>query len=351
MLHPVFRSWKSVVVYFGAWIIVTMVQFSILFFFYGVPGTFAFIDSLIFNMMFSLMGIILWFVVRYCPLGKGITWNMLFNHLSSAALILVGWMATSYFLLSSIFPSEARLLHFIRDSLPSQAILGVMLYVLTGLGYYLILMYNDLQERLKEEARLSELLRESELNVLKSQINPHFLFNSLNSVSSLTITDPEKAQEMVIRLSDFLRYSVSASSKQFVSLNKEMENIERYLEIEKVRFGKKLDYIHHIDPACQSMMIPATVLQPLFENAIKHGLYESTGTVCIETTCTHDTGMTIITMVNDFDSEAPRKSGTGVGLSNIRERLRLLYHRTDLLEFRAEDAKFKVILKIPDNHE
>jgi two-component system LytT family sensor kinase len=351
MEHPVFRNLRSFIIYSGAWIVVIAVHFSVLFFFYGVPLKYAAADSLVFNLNFALAATALWFVVRYSPPRSGSIWNMLLNHLSSAALVLVLWLGASYLMLVTVFSTDTLYTGFVRDSIPWRAIIGLMFYILTGLAYYLVVMYSDLQERLIAEARLNELLKESELNLLKSQINPHFLFNALNSVSSLTITNPEKAQEMVIRLSDFLRYSVSANNNRFVPLQKELENIQRYLEIEKVRFGQKLEYVNHIEPACQQVMIPAMLLQPLFENAIKHGVYESTGTVCIETTCSIKPGVTVVTMVNDFDPEAPRRTGTGVGLSNIRERLRLLYHRADLLEARAEGTKFKVNLKIPNEHE
>ena len=347
MEHPVFRNLRSFLIYSVAWIAVIAVHFSVLFFFYGLPLKYSAGDSLVFNMTFALAGTALWFVVRYSPPRSGSAWNMLLNHLSSAALILVLWLGISYLLLVTLFASDTRYTDFVRDSIPWRAIIGMLFYILTGLAYYLVVMYSDLQERLKAEARLNELLKESELNVLKSQINPHFLFNSLNSVSSLTITNPEKAQEMVILLSDFLRYCVSSNSHPFVPLEKELENIQRYLQIEKVRFGKKLEYVNNIELECQSVMIPAMLLQPLFENAIKHGVYESTGTVCIETTCGSRPGLTVITMVNDFDPDAPRRSGTGTGLANIRERLRLLYHRTDLLDARVEGSKYKVNLKIP----
>jgi two-component system LytT family sensor kinase len=348
MEHPVFRNLKSFIIYSGAWIAVMAVHFSVLFFFYGLPLKYSGADSLVFNLIFALAATVLWFVVRYSPPRSGFIWNMLLNHLSSAALILVLWLGLSYLMLVTIFADETRYAGFVRDSIPWRVIIGLMFYILTGLAYYLVVIYRDLQERLKAEARLNELLKESELNVLKSQINPHFLFNSLNSISSLTITNPEKAQEMVIRLSDFLRYSVSANTNRYVPLEKELENIQRYLEIEKVRFGKKLEYVNHIEQECQSVMIPAMLLQPLFENAVKHGVYESTGTVCVETTCSSKPGVTVITMVNDFDPEAPRRTGTGVGLANIRERLRLLYHRTDLLEARVDGTKFRVNLKIPN---
>lgn len=351
MLHPVFRNVRSALFYVGAWTGVMLIHFGVMLFFYGLPVRYTAGESFIFNTIYALIGLALWYVVRYSPVKVSSTWNLLFNHLASLALILLAWLGISYLLTSLMFASDERYLSFLRDSIPVRAIQGVLFYMLTCLAYYLVVMYSDLQERLKAEARLAELLKESELNVLKSQINPHFLFNSLNSVSSLTITNPEKAQEMVIRLSDFLRYSVSANKHRFVSLQKELENIQRYLEIEKVRFGKKLEYVNHVEQGCTGILIPAMVLQPLFENAIKHGVYESTGTVCIETTCAIRPGMTLITMVNDFDPDAPKRMGAGVGLSNIRERMRLLYHRTDLLETRTEGRKFMVTLKIPHKHE
>ena len=347
MLHPVFRNLRSFIIYSGVWIAVMVVHFSVLYFLYGVPLRYSAADSIAFNLIFAVAGTALWFVVRYSPARTGSTVNVFLNHLSSAALILVVWLGLSYFVLNTFFATDTRYITMLRDSIPWRAIIGMLFYILTGLAYYLVVLYNNLQEKLKAESRLNELLKESELNVLKSQINPHFLFNSLNSVSSLTITNPEKAQEMVIRLSDFLRYTVSANNKSFVPLSKELENIERYLEIEKVRFGKKLEYVNLIEPGCQDVLIPPLLLQPLFENAIKHGVYESTGTVCIETSCTMKPGITVLSMVNDFDPDAPRRTGTGVGLANIRERLRLLYHRTDLLEARTEGNKFRVNLKIP----
>jgi len=351
MLHPVFRNTRSLILYTMVWIAVIAVHFIVLYFFYGLPFRYAIADSIVFNVTFAFNALFLWFVVRYSPPRTGSAWNILFNHVSSAALILVVWLGISYLVLNLLFSADAQYMAFVRDSIPWRTITGMMFYLLTGLAYYLVIMYGNLQEKLKAEARLAELLKESELNVLKSQINPHFLFNSLNSVSSLTITNPEKAQEMVIRLSDFLRYSVSANTNRFVPLRKELENIQRYLEIEKVRFGKKLEYVNHIEEACQDAMIPAMLLQPLFENAIKHGVYESTGTVCVETSCSSQPGITVITMVNDFDPDAPRRTGTGTGLSNIRERLKLLYHRADLLEYRVEGNKFRVNLKIPNEHE
>jgi two-component system, LytTR family, sensor kinase len=347
MAHPVFRSPRTFIVYIGLWIMITLIHFSILYAFYGIPFIFAFTDSVVFNLIFCAIGIPLWYVVRYTAPHKQNYINLMFNHMGSLALMIAIWFGISYGLLVTIFSAEPGYITFIRASIPWRIISALFFYALLGLGYYLLITYNDLQIRLREESRLIELLKESELNMLKAQINPHFLFNSLNSVSSLTITNPAAAQEMVIRLSEFLRYTVNSDFHRFVPLKREVENISRYLEIEKVRFGDKLEFINDFGPECDEMMMPAMILQPLFENAIKHGVYESTGVIRIETTCKEEEKYIVIHMKNNFDPGAPLRKGAGVGLKNIRERLRLLYHQSDLLKTRIEQNTFFVELKIP----
>ena len=201
---------------------------------------------------------------------------------------------------------------------------------------------------MKVESRLREVLKETELNMLKSQINPHFLFNSLNSISSLTITNPDKARDMVIKLSDFLRYSVSHNATSFTTMEKEMANIRRYLEIEKVRFGDKLLFSFNFEGACRNHQIPVMLLQPLFENAIKHGVYESTEQVSIAMNCEYKEGYLEISIINDFDPQAHARKGTGIGLNNIRERLRLLYKNDKLIRTVVEGTRFSVFLSLPN---
>jgi LytS/YehU family sensor histidine kinase len=224
---------------------------------------------------------------------------------------------------------------------------GTFFYLLLVLVYYLVIYYLNLQEKTKAEGRLNEIVRESELNLLKSQINPHFLFNSLNSISALTITNPEQAREMTIKLSDFLRYSVSMGNSRFSTLGKEMEHIRKYLDIEKVRFGTKLQYTFTIDEACLNCEIPVMILQPLYENAIKHGVYESTGEVMVQTTTRTVDGYLEILIINDFEPGAPSRKGTGIGLANIRERMKLIYKDEQLLTTQVKGNKFEVHLILP----
>lgn len=348
MQHPVFKSTKSIIIYFGIWILLAGIQFSILIFQYHFPLEIALADSLVFNVLFALIGLPMWFIVRYSSPSARTRFNIFFNHLTSLVLLIVIWFGVSYSILSLLFHDETVYNDFLTVSIPMRLISGVLLYILVGLTFYLLIYNFNLQEKLKMEARLNTLLKETELNMLKSQINPHFLFNSLNSISSLTITDPEKARDMVIKLSDFLRYSVSSGADSLTSLSEELENIKRYLEIEKIRFGEKLIYDLKVSQNCLNRRIPVMLLQPLYENAIKHGVYESTNQVRIVTGCKIESGFTEISIVNDFDPEAVPRVGAGVGLNNIRERLRLTYRRDDLLKTWKEENRYFVRLRIPD---
>ena len=348
MNHPVFHNLRSAVSYFGMWVLIMGAHFFIFYFPYRFPFIISLTDSFIFNVLFSILGIPLWYVVRYSvPSGKTRV-NLLVNHLASLTLIIVIWVSAGYSLLNGLFGTYAAYKDFLSSSVPYRIVSGLFYYLLTGLAYYLVLYNSNLQEKLKEEARLNELLKESELNMLRSQINPHFLFNSLNSISSLTISDPGKAREMVIKLSDFLRYSVSTSTTGFNSLEKEMINIQRYLEIEKVRFGNKLEFGFKLNGNCKDHKIPAMLLQPLFENAIKHGVYESTEQVRIDMDCRFENDCLLIDIVNDFEPGAGARKGAGVGLKNIRERLRLMYKSDTLMKTSVSGNKFHVSLCLPE---
>jgi len=198
-----------------------------------------------------------------------------------------------------------------------------------------------------KEAQLMALVKESELNSLKSQINPHFLFNSLNSISSLTMIHPEQAQEMIIKLSDFLRYSLSNKEEKLTSLQNEIGNINRYLDIEKIRFGKRLTIAMKGYELCSELRLPGLILQPLVENAVKYGVYESTEESVIEITCQCNSSALIVSIRNAFDPDFLYKKGEGIGLKNIRSRISILYNRDDLIHIRKDHDHYEVKIIFP----
>ncbi len=347
MRNPISKNRNYILAYFAIWIAIFLIQTFIINFFYGVESMVSLTDSAVFNMLFALIGLNLWFVIRFNLKETPNLFDLLFNHLIVLVLTIAAWITVSYFILINIFPEDASYREFLNDSLPWRVITGIFYYLLFIMFYYVMLYYEDLQEKLKVEAELQTLVNEAELMALKSQINPHFLFNSLNSISSLTITDPGKAQEMVIKLSDFLRYTLSHDKDEKASLEEEFDNLQCYLDIEKIRFGHRLNFTTNIPENCKNLLVPNMILQPLLENAIKHGVYNSTEEVLIELSCKVDTNYFIIEVRNEYDPDSTKKKGEGIGLKNIRKRLQIIYKRHDLLEIIAEKLIFRAILKLP----
>lgn len=205
------------------------------------------------------------------------------------------------------------------------------------------------ESKFKQHSDASNLLREAELYKLRQQLQPHFLFNSLNSISALTMTEPGKAQEMIGKLSDFLRSSVKREAQDQIAIDEEIAYIEAYLSIESVRFGHRLKIIFSKDYK-GDVRIPPFLLQPVLENAIKFGLYGKTGNVEITIDITLQSSMLIITITNPYDPQMQMPKGTGFGLEGIRRRLFLLFARNDLLETLPETELFTTVLKIPQLH-
>ncbi len=194
---------------------------------------------------------------------------------------------------------------------------------------------------------LQEDLKNAEIKNIQQNVHPHFLFNSLNSISSLTLTAPDEAQKMVVKLSDFLRHSVVKNQNMFISLKEELEQIERYLSIEQIRFSNRLRFQLEHDKANDDLQIPSMLLQPLIENAIKYGLYGQIEKVDILMTCERQENYLLVLISNPIDDQQGEKKGTGFGLSSIRKKLYLLFAEGNLLTAQQNGNRFETHLKIP----
>lgn len=208
---------------------------------------------------------------------------------------------------------------------------------------------DTLKSKFRQQADAAALLKDAELFKLRQQLQPHFLYNSLNSISALTMIEPVKAQEMIGKLSDFLRSSVRREAKELIPVDEELEYIEAYLSIEAIRFGDRLNVLFEKEYTDHAT-IPPFLLQPLLENALKFGLYGKTGVVAIHVLIKYEEPYLIIKISNPYDSTGQPPKGTGFGLTGIERRLYLLYARTDLLETDQTDDIFTSILKIPQSH-
>jgi two-component system LytT family sensor kinase len=192
------------------------------------------------------------------------------------------------------------------------------------------------------------MAREAELQKLQLQLQPHFLFNSLNSINALVLINSSRARDMVQQLSDFLRATLKRADEQWITLKEELAYLELYLSIEKVRFGHRLDIQIESDDQIHIWLVPPLLIQPLVENAIKFGLYGTTEqvTIHIKTERIHDALQ--ISISNPFDADMQPQEGSGFGLSGLQRRLYLLYARNDLLKTTIENNHFTVQLTLPE---
>nr|MBA4168671.1 histidine kinase [Chitinophagaceae bacterium] len=215
------------------------------------------------------------------------------------------------------------------------------------------MLWYNLEEQKNLESRKSDadkLSRDAELYKLRQQLQPHFLFNSLNSISALAGKQPEQARKMIQQLSEFLRGALKKEDHQRVTLADELSHLQLYLDMEKMRFGHRLSTEITADETSMQLLLPPMLLQPIVENAIKFGLYDTTEAITITLTARSSEEFLEITVCNPFDPETstPRQ-GTGFGLSSVQRRLYLLFARNDLLITAVEERYFSTTVKIPKN--
>lgn len=258
------------------------------------------------------------------------------------------WINVSEYLSYNYISNDSIYRNFVDQSTPIRFIFGLMINIASlGISWF----WYGIEEQKDQDKRrqtIEDLAKEAELISLRQKLQPHFLFNSLNSISALIVVKPDQARTMIHQLSDFLRSTLKQEENKKVSIEEELEQLELYLSIEKVRFGHRLNtIINKSDNASGSM--PAMLLQPIVENAIKFGLYDTTGEVTIQIDVKLENNQLCICVKNPFDKEtrSANDKGTGFGLNSIKRRLYLLYSRNDLLQTSEEENNFITKLCIP----
>jgi two-component system, LytTR family, sensor kinase len=348
MEHPVKNNWISGLIYWAVPLLLGLAQAAFNIYQGMLPVLVALIDGLVFGSLLGVFGLAIWYVVRYNNLEENPVMQVLTSHIIAAIFFTSLWILSSEMLVKSLLQNPLYDA-YIDKRLTGRIFEGFLFYTLLASFYYLYVYAQNNKQKLLKESELLDQLRNAQLNALKSQINPHFLFNSLNSIASLTITNPDKAHRMIIALSDFMRYSLQKDMDEMVTLETELQNISLYLQIEKIRFGDKLTYNFEVEESCKNNRIPNLILQPVFENAIKYGVYETSDSVEIKLKATRSENGLNILIVNDFDPEAVPLKGNGVGLKNIQERLRIIYGSSHLLTARKSEKEFRVTMDIPND--
>lgn len=344
--HPFLTNPRLSIGYGIFWLLASSVLVLIATFVNGMSFDRAMIEIFSFVVLYAVIGTAIWYVIKYSTLEDSSVLRIILAHLIAATIIVFLWMYIGMVVIK-IFHSNAEV--WLENTMYNLALFGYTLYVGFVVFFYAVNYYYAFKEKSKNEIKLKALVKEAELHALKSQINPHFLFNSLNSISSLTMTDPARAQEMVINLSLLMRYSLKHDQDEKVTFKQELENNQLYLKIEKVRFGAKLNPVFAIEESCMNAEIPNMILQPLYENAIKYGIYEATEPVDVITQCKSVENNLVISISNTYDKNVISKKGEGIGLRNIRDRLQVIYANPHLLKIEDKNSEFTVTLTIPQN--
>lgn len=281
--------------------------------------------------------------LRYYQPGKGSYINLAIWCLALAGACTVG----SRWILPLVNINTAYT-HFLGESLTIRFcsdFLAIGWMAMISMIWYTQL---DQKENEKRKSEAEKLARDAELYNLRQQLQPHFLFNSLNSINALIGFKPDEARKMIHQLSDFLRGTLKKDDQQLVPLKDELQHLQLYLDIEKVRFGHRLQTEISCAKNCETGILPAMLLQPIVENAIKFGLYDTTESVTVSIRAEFEGNYLIVMVQNPYDPQTARpRKGTGFGLSGVQRRLDLLYARNDLIETHANDNIFTTIIKIP----
>ena len=347
MANPFLERIKHIYIYGIAWIIIAIIQTVLILLSTDLEFYIALTDGLVFNFIYALFAMTIWYPIRYGnPTGK-LSVRIVVTYIVVGIVIITVWLVLGFSVMKAILADHETYFIFLNDSFITRLSVGILYFGVTLLIYHLFIYGRELEAKKLNEAQLNLIVKESELNVLRSQLNPHFLFNSLNSISSLTVSDHEMARDMIIKLSDFLRYALRHGETEKTKLSEELKNIELYLEIEKIRFGDKLIFEKNINPECEEGLIPNMILQPLFENAVKHGVYESTDPIRIVLSCQGTNEGLELKVSNNFDPGQVSRKGAGIGLKNVRNRLMLIYSNNELLSINQTDNIFEVKLIIP----
>jgi two-component system sensor histidine kinase AlgZ len=336
-MHPIFRNTTSLGAYLGLWIILAAAMAALIRIPTDLTWSQALSAAVPLCLFYAFVCLTPWYLCRAFPLGTQRVTRLIVNQLAAAILACSLWIAVTR-LLAYALDLGSRL----NPAIPQLIVVGLMLYLTSIALHYALLAVEA-----SREAALQT--RDAELRALKSQINPHFLFNSLNSISALTSTDPVRAREMCVLLSDFLRKTLGLGERESITWREELELARTYLGVEQVRFGSRLRVEMQVDDACSECQVPPLVLQPLIENAIKHGIATMVDGGIVRLQGRVETGKLSVRVENSFDPEAPSPRRHGLGLRNVRSRLQTRFGDAARLNLAAEHDRFSAEMIFPCN--
>lgn len=338
------NNYKISILSYVAWWLFWMIAHALILHRLNYTWQDSFIDSFISNLLLLLIGIVTQNTFRFY--NSGIS-SRLYRVAICLVLAYLSVMLTKI-ILDYVFKLNVNYLQFISESLPVRFVFNLLMISFITIVSWLLYYLEQQNENNKRTIETEKYLRDAELAKLQLQMQPHFLFNSLNSISALAGSRPDEARKMIQQLSDFFRGTLKNDEQKQVTFDEEITHLKLYLEIEKVRFGHRLNIEFEIEEGSLNAKIPSLILQPVVENAIKFGLYDTLDKVNIYVRAKVIDGNLNIAIENPFDANgAKTKQGEGFGLNAIQRRLYLIYGQNNLVETKVIGNNFITNIQIP----
>lgn len=340
-MHPILAEPRRIGLYLLSWVPLAVLAVVLLAVRAGSSWGEALLLGLPLVGVYAYLCLAAWYVCRVVPLQSAPPLPLVLYHLGAALLTSSLWAGLGWAWVRVVQPTG------VPPGIETYAV-GIPIYLIAAAVHYLLEALESSRDAEREALQLRLQARESELKALKSQLDPHFLFNSLNAISSLTGTDPAAARKMSILLADFLRRSLRLGSLEAVPLREELALAAGYLAVERVRFGERLEVVEDVDAGSRECRVPPLLLQPLVENAVRHGIAQllEGGTLRIEGRRNGD--RLSLAVENPCDPDHPAlESGEGVGIANVAARLELRYRRAARLEVKTLPGRFRVEITLP----
>jgi LytS/YehU family sensor histidine kinase len=339
-MHPILERRQRLLVYLSGWALAGAVLAAAPWAAgeTGLGSALAFVVPL--SLLYGFVCLAVWYPCRATPLASSGLARLAATHLSAALLASGLWCGAAIGVARLAWHSEARGTTYLFSA-------GVLLYLLAVAVHYLLIALDESRRAERRALQADVAAREAELRALRSQVNPHFLFNSLNSIGSLAGSNPQAARRMCLLLGDFLRQSLRLGGRERISLADELALCANYLEIERVRFGARLQVEEDVEERARACRVPPLLLQPLVENAVVHGVAQRLEGGAVRCAARLADGALRITLENPCDGDRPRGGGAGVGLDNVRRRLAASYGADARLESAESDGWFRVVVTLP----
>jgi two-component system sensor histidine kinase AlgZ len=289
------------------------------------------------------------YLCRALPVYETSASRLLLTHAGGA--LLTAWAADYLGRALARFVAASRPAEGIEAAFAAQAagvmVAGGLAYLLAVSFHYVLLGVDATRRAEQQSVELQMLAREAELRALRAQVHPHFLFNSLNSISALVTTEPVQAREMCVLLAEFFRQTLALGEKRDVTLDEELAVARTYLAIEALRLGARLSVEEGVEDAARACRLPPLLLQPLVENAIRHGIATRPEGGVLRIGALTDGERMRISVENPFDPDAPPRPGVGVGLANVRRRLLAGYGESARVDAERGEGRFLVTISMP----